>query len=156
MVQYKPGMVICGLTHGWLAFVDYEHKLSLCHRQVVHDSAINSIQLYENKIITCSDDQSIAIHVWDKASFVKVNRVCNAHYSSIRCSIIVGKYLITSSYDQSLSIWMIKDDCAVLVKSCKHPIPDVSSLCITEKDSYMSVIIVGMGMCAMGIYGLQL
>ena len=153
MVQFMTGVVLCGQTHGWLALVSYQHKLTLLHKQIIHDSAINSIQLHEHKIITCSDDQSIAIHIWDKSIFIKVYRVCNAHYSSIRCSYLLSNLLLTSSYDQSLSIWEMKEADMKLVMSCKHPIPDVSSLCIIEKEATKTIVIVGMGMCVIRLMG---
>ena len=72
-----------------------------------HTDFITNIIIYEDKLISCSDDKTIKI--WNLKDFSKGEVTLEGHTDWVRNIITYGDKLISCSDDTTIKIWNLKD-----------------------------------------------
>lgn len=96
---YKDNMLIAGLASGFIEIwnlLTYKKE----HRLEGHESAIEKIRIYENYILSASEDTSLII--WEN---YKIKYILQDHTDTIFDFLIVDDQIITASHDSTIKIW---------------------------------------------------
>lgn len=132
----------------------FKTKVHQCNTNALSLKRLSSTKYV---VLSGSDDQSLALSIWDLAArtFVVKHLETEAHSSSIRVARLIrnGDRLVAlaSGYDQRLSVWNVnlnvKEDGARLDKAgeCVHGVPDVNAMNKIEHNGRRMIALAGCG-----------
>eukprot|EP01080_Neovahlkampfia_damariscottae_P001336 gene1336-11418_t len=110
-----------------------------------HKSGITSLSAYGTLLATGGDDQIINVFDLTKMTEVESSSIKNQHFAQVTGIFINDNMVVSTSIDQKLNIFSIKNLKLTLNVSVQLDITNILNMTILEENKEMLIIVVGSG-----------